>query len=174
MKIEMTPTAALKPYDRNARIHTAKQIEQIAKSIQEFGFTNPILIDSDNMVAAGHGRLLAAKHLGIEKVPTVKLEHLTKQQIKAYIIADNKIGENSSWDLRILHDEMEELKLLEFDIDILGFEPQTVPEFKPNLPNDEEIKIPTVKLTLTVTLDNEVDQKELFEELRDRGYKVKI
>jgi len=177
MKIELVDINTLQPYERNARTHSEKQIEQIANSIKEFGFTNPILIDKNNMVAAGHGRLLAAKKLNLEKVPVVRLSKLTETQIRAYILADNKLAENAGWDTELLNSELEELTAIDFDITLLGFDSLggDVVEFKPNLPDeDEEIKQPEIKLTLTVMFNNEGDQKELFDELRDRGFKVKI
>lgn len=115
---------ALKPYPRNARTHSRKQIGQIADSIHEFGFTNPVLIDENNQIIAGHGRIEAARLLDIDKVPTLRIEHLTDAQKRAYILADNKIAENAGWCPEILAIELEGLLTLEpeFDIEITGFE----------------------------------------------------
>lgn len=96
--IESRAIGALKPYDRNARTHTPKQLGQIGRSIQTFGFTNPILIDQNDRIIAGHGRWEAAKSIGMEFVPTIRLEHLTEDQIRAYIIADNRLAEKAGWD----------------------------------------------------------------------------
>ena len=112
----------LLPYVSNSRTHSEAQVTQIADSITEFGFTNPILIDGNNGVIAGHGRILAAKKLNITEVPTICLDNLTDVQKKAYIIADNKLALNAGWDDEMLRLEIEELKDLDFDIDLLGFD----------------------------------------------------
>lgn len=121
-KIVYAKTNDLTPYANNARTHSDEQVNQLASSISEFGFTNPILIDDCNSIVAGHGRLLAAKKLGIDKVPTVQLTGLTKAQIKAYVIADNQLALNAGWDLNILKLELEHLQEIEFDVDLLGFD----------------------------------------------------
>jgi len=97
---------ALVPYSRNARTHSKKQIKQIADSIIEFGFTNPILVDESNNVLASHGRLAAARHLGWKEVPTFCITHLSEKQKRAYIVADNRIAENAGWDKEILAIEL--------------------------------------------------------------------
>ena len=119
-KIETQPVADLIPYSRNPRNHTDEQVSQIASSILEFGFTNPILVDKKNMVIAGHGRLLAARKLKLEKVPTICLDYLTETQKRAYVIADNKLALNAGWDDEMLKVEFEELKGLDFDMNLLG------------------------------------------------------
>jgi DNA modification methylase len=115
---------ALKPNPRNARTHSAKQITQITASIKEFGFTNPILVDAANMVMAGHGRLSAAKRLGFSNVPTLQLSHLTREQIRTYVIADNQLALNAGWDSEILSLELGELLELdpEFELTVTGFD----------------------------------------------------
>lgn len=113
MKIEQIDTAKLIPYVNNARTHSETQVAQIAASIREFGFNNPILIDQDLTVIAGHGRLLAAVKLDLETVPCIRLSHLTESQKKAYVIADNKLGLNSGWDEELLKLEMEGLTDIE-------------------------------------------------------------
>jgi DNA modification methylase len=114
---------ALTPYPRNARTHTKHQIRQIAASIRQFGFTNPVLVDRDNTIVAGHGRVEAAKLLGITEVPTIRLEGLTPDQIRAYIIADNRLAENAGWDDSILAIELQHLMTIDdFDVTITGFE----------------------------------------------------
>ena len=110
------------PYIRNARTHSESQITQIAASIKEFGFLSPILIAEDNTILAGHGRLAAARKLGLTKVPCVKESHLTETQRRAYIIADNKLSLNAGWDEDILAIELSELQGADFDLDILGFD----------------------------------------------------
>ena len=119
------------PYVNNSRTHNVNQVNQIASSIKEFGFTNPILIDTDNSIIAGHGRLLAAKKLGLTQVPTITLEHLTNAQKKAYVIADNKLALNAGWDTELLNLEIKELQNLDFNIDLLGFSAEELNELNP-------------------------------------------
>jgi DNA modification methylase len=122
MKIEQKKTAELIPYARNSRTHDEKQVQQIASSIKEFGFNNPVLIDGDNGIIAGHGRVMAAQLLKLETVPTIELSHLSDTQKRAYIIADNKIALNSGWDDEMLKLEMIELNDLDFDLELTGFD----------------------------------------------------
>lgn len=113
--------ADLVPFSRNSRKHSEAQIEQLIKSIDEFGFTNPILLDGDNGIIAGHGRLAAAVKMKLDKVPTIELAGLTENQKRAYVIADNKLALNASWDDQILMFELQDLESLDVDLDILGF-----------------------------------------------------
>lgn len=121
-KIEQVAVADLIPYASNSRTHSDAQIAQIAASIREFGWTNPILIDGDNGLIAGHGRLLAARKLGMEIVPAIVLDHLTKAQQRALVIADNQLALNAGWDIGMLKAEIEDLKLEDFDLSLLGFD----------------------------------------------------
>lgn len=121
LKIVYKKTEDLIPYARNSRTHDEGQIAQIAASIKEFGFTNPILLDGQNGIIAGHGRVMAAQKLGEEKVPTIELAHLSEHQKRAYIIADNKLALNSGWDDQMLALEISDLKDSEYDLGILGF-----------------------------------------------------
>lgn len=114
----------LKPYEGNARVHSEAQIKQIADSIREFGFVNPVLIDRDNVVVAGHGRLIAAASLGYEKVPTVQLGYLSDRQRRALSIADNRIALNGTWDLEKLTAELNALAEADFDLSLIGFDEQ--------------------------------------------------
>jgi len=111
----------LKKYEKNSRTHSAEQIKQIERSINEFGFTNPILVDENSEIIAGHGRLEAAKNLKLEMVPTITLEGLTQEQKKAYVIADNQLSLNAGWDFSILSEELNMLDDIGFDISLLGF-----------------------------------------------------
>lgn len=124
LKVEELSLHDLKPYPRNARTHSKKQIRQIAESIRAFGFTNPVLIDNENMILAGHGRVEAARLLGLDAVPCVRLETMTAQQKRAYALADNKLAQNAGWDEEILAGELKELLSVEldFDIGVTGFE----------------------------------------------------
>lgn len=124
MQITLRPIAALIPYARNARTHSEAQVAQIAASIVEFGWTNPILVDGDNGVIAGHGRLLAARQLNLAEVPVIELAHLTPAQKRAYILADNRLAQNAGWDEELLRLELGELREAEFDLDLIGFSDQ--------------------------------------------------
>ena len=122
LKIIYKPTGDLVPYINNSRIHSEQQVQQVAASIKEFGFTNPILIDEQGGVIAGHGRLQAAQLLDLDKVPTITLNGLSEAQRKAYVIADNQLALNSELDLEKLKLEIDSLSGLEFNLDILGFD----------------------------------------------------
>lgn len=122
MQIEQTSVESLIPYARNSRTHSDAQVAQIAASIKEFGWTNPILVDGENGLIAGHGRLLAARKLGMTEVPVIRLEHLDENQKRALIIADNKLALNSGWDEEMLKIELQELSGAEYDLSVLGFE----------------------------------------------------
>jgi len=126
--IERWPTEKLVPYARNARTHSEEQVAQIAASIVEFGFTNPILAGSDGVIVAGHGRLAAAQKLGLESVPVVVLDHLTSTQRRALIIADNRIAENAGWDDAMLRIELQSLQEDGFNLDITGFDADALAE----------------------------------------------
>jgi len=127
-KIQQWPGAKLIPYARNARTHSEEQVAQIAASIAEFGFTNPILTGADGVIVAGHGRLAAAQKLAMEMVPVVVLEHLSPTQRRALVIADNRIAENAGWDENMLRVEMEALQLDDFDMSLTGFDADALAE----------------------------------------------
>lgn len=129
LKIEYILATDLVPYENNSRTHSQQQVDQIKHSINEFGFTNPILIDEHNGIIAGHGRLQAAQELGIKLVPTILLEGLTEAQRKAYVIADNQLALNAGWDNSILAQELSELEKLNFDLDLIGFDNSEISDF---------------------------------------------
>jgi DNA modification methylase len=122
MQIKEVEVTALIPYAKNSRTHDDAQVAQIAASIKEFGWTNPILVDGDKGVIAGHGRLLAARKLGHDKVPVIELKHMTEAQKRAYVIADNKLALNAGWDTAMLSIEMKDLEDEGFDLALLGFD----------------------------------------------------
>jgi|TARA_R110000796_G_scaffold252029_1_gene384900 hypothetical protein len=128
LSIKYKRTDQVIPYVNNSRTHGERQVQQIASSIQEFGFTNPILIDHDGGLIAGHGRLLAAQMLNLDKVPTITLGDLSDAQRKAYVIADNKLALNSGWDDELLKVEIEALSDSNFDLGVLGWD--VLPDFK--------------------------------------------
>ena len=123
LKITYKRTTDLIPYARNSRTHSELQIGQIASSIKEFGFTQPILLDGENGIIAGHGRYQAALKMSMSEVPTIDLAHLTDAQKRAYVIADNKIALNSGWDEQLLELEIQDLREAGFNIDLLAFDP---------------------------------------------------
>jgi ParB-like chromosome segregation protein Spo0J len=118
--ITMIDTDSLIPYVNNARTHSQEQINQIAASIKEFGFINPVIIDGDKGIIAGHGRVQAAQKLGMAEVPCVQASHLTEAQKKAYILADNKLALNAGWDDELLRLELQSLDDLDFDLEVTG------------------------------------------------------
>ena len=121
-KITYRDPRELKPRARNPRIHSVRQIKQIAASIEEFGFVNPVLVDGSDGIIAGHGRVEAAKRLGMRDIPTVRVDHLTPAQVRAYVIADNKLAENAGWDRKLLALELQELSVeVNFDVSITGY-----------------------------------------------------
>jgi DNA modification methylase len=126
MNFENRPTHSLRPYAGNARTHSPKQIRQIARSIERFGFNNPVLVDDDDQIIAGHGRVEAAKLLGLKTVPTVRLSHLSETERRAYILADNRLAEKAGWDNEILAIELQHLADTGFDVLLTGFEPAEV------------------------------------------------
>ncbi|MES0863740.1 ParB/Srx family N-terminal domain-containing protein [Ruegeria sp. SCPT10] len=123
-KVEFVEVGLVKPYPNNPRTHSKKQIRQIGASIRQFGWTNPILIDGTNGVIAGHGRLAAAKELGLTVVPVLRIEHMSEAEKRAYVVADNKLAENAGWDADLLRIELQGLEELdiEFDLEVTGFE----------------------------------------------------
>lgn len=144
LEIIYKPIKQLKPYKKNAKKHPKEQVEKIANSIKEFGFTQPVIVDKDNCVVAGHGRILGAKKAGMKEVPTVALENLTEEQIKAYRLVDNKLNE-SEWDEGLLKDSLEEI--FEMDMEMFGFSMDVL--------EDETIEVePEVKFTEILNEEN--------------------
>lgn len=156
----------LKPYKKNAKKHPKEQIEQIANSIKEFGFTQPVLIDKNNCVVAGHGRILGAKKAGLKEVPTLCLNDLTEEQIKAYRLADNKLNE-SEWDAKLLD---EEVSMLSDDIDmsLFGFEVGLSEEIEQE---EKEVKFKAKEKHLVIIkCKTEQETKQVQKELMNLGY----
>lgn len=144
LEIIYKPIKQLKPYKKNAKKHPKEQVEKIANSIKEFGFTQPVIVDKDNCVVAGHGRILGAKKAGMKEVPTVALENITEEQIKAYRLVDNKLNE-SEWDEGLLKDSLEEI--FEMDMEMFGFSMDVL--------EDETIEVePEVKFTEILNEEN--------------------
>ena len=135
-KIEYINVDKLSAYETNSRTHSDDQIKQIADSIKEFGFTNPVLIDQDGTIIAGHGRVQAAKKISMDEVPCIRLSHLSEAQRKAYVIADNKLALNAGWDDALLKSELLELRDMDFDLDLIGFSEVEIDEL---LGDDETV-----------------------------------
>lgn len=128
-EIEAVDLDTLIPYAKNSRTHSEEQVAQIAASISEFGFTNPVLIGNDNDIIAGHGRVLAARKLKLKKVPCIRLGHLTETQKRAYVIADNKLALNAGWDEELLAIELTDLREVDFDLNLTGFDADEIEAF---------------------------------------------
>ena len=166
MNVQNIPIIKVNPYARNARTHSQEQIAQIAASIKEFGFNNPKLIDSENVIIAGHGRLEAARMLVMDKVPSVCLDHMRENQKRAYILADNKMALNAGWDDEMIRLEFEALMEFGFDIDLTGFDGEFVDDL---LKNADEVGFPELASgdkepfqQITFTLHDE--QADIIEE----------
>ena len=134
--IEMWLVERLVPWAKNPRTHSDAQVAQIAASIAEFGFNNPILVDTQAGIIAGHGRLLAARKLGLTEVPVIVLDHLTEAQKRAYIIADNQLALNAGWDDELLREQLAALQEEDFSLDVLGFNPHELDALL--VPDEEE------------------------------------
>lgn len=158
----------LKHYKKNAKKHSKEQVEQIANSIKEFGFTQPVIVDKNNEVVAGHGRILGAKKAGLKSVPTVCLEDLTEEQIKAYRLVDNKLNE-SEWDFSLLD---EELGILSDDIDmeLFGFDEDEVEQEEIEKVEFEKRKLCKV----IVEFENRKAAEKLYKKLSQEGYICKL
>ena len=129
LHVEYRSVEALIPSARNARTHSEEQVAQVAASIREFGWTNPVLVDGENGVIAGHARLLAARKLGLKVVPVIELAHLTEAQRRAYMLADNQLGLNAGWDADLLRIELTDLETVNFDLSLLGFSDEELSRF---------------------------------------------
>lgn len=159
LKIIYKKTAELLPYARNARTHSDSQVAQLAASIKEFGFNNPVAIDADGMILCGHGRVMAAQRLGMDQVPTVCLAHLTDIQKKAYILADNKLALNAGWDNDMLKVELEDLKFSNFDLDLVGFSTEELDEI---MNQNEEPEVEEDDYTVAVPEEPKAKLGEIY------------
>ena len=178
--IEHLPTDALVPYARNSRTHSPEQVAQIAASIKEFGFTNPVLIDANNTLIAGHGRVMAAQSIGLPTVPAIRLAHLTDAQRRAYVIADNKLAENAGWDMATLAREVEDLSGEDYSLDLLGFTTAELEGLLGQEPPPPEPAAPSPgivyqeKYAVLVDCKDEADQQRIFEQLTAGGMACKV
>lgn len=161
----------LKPYKKNAKKHSKEQVEQIANSIKEFGFTQPVIIDKNNCVVAGHGRILGAKKAGLKQVPTVTLEELTEEQIKAYRLVDNKLNE-SEWDYSLLDEELEDL-IDDIDMDLFGFDTDMSDEELDEVMKEVKFKTKEKHLVI-VSCKSEKETIKAQKEIEQLGYKCDV
>jgi ParB-like chromosome segregation protein Spo0J len=177
----MMKVSDLKNLKNNARKHSKEQIEQIKASLQRFGFLSPIVVDSNGTVVAGNGRIVAAKELGVKEVPAILAEGLSGEELRAYALVDNKLSDNSSFDIEILKAELEDLTMsLDFDFDMgtVGFSEKEMQAllkedtFVPSLPEGDEALKP-ISHKLIIECRDADEKQELFDELNDRGYKLK-
>ena len=169
-KIERRSVESLVPYSNNARTHSDAQVAQIAASIKEFGWTNPILVDGDNGIIAGHGRLMAARMIGLEQVPCIELAHLSDAQRRAYILADNKLAENAGWDKDLLKVELEGLADEDVDLTLTGFDADELRDIMvPDLGGDGEggeRAEPNATVQYNIVFDDTDQQEVWFKFLR--------
>lgn len=161
----------LKPYKKNAKKHPKEQVERIANSIKEFGFTQPVIIDSNNCVVAGHGRILGAKKAGLKQVPTVMLEDLTEEQIKAYRLVDNKLNE-SDWDFSLLDEELENLTE-DIDMNLFGFDTSMTDDDLEKALKEVKFKVKEKHLVI-VACKTEEETKTLQDKLKKKGYDCQV
>lgn len=169
LNIVYKPIKELKPYKKNAKKHSKEQVEQIANSIKEFGFTQPVIIDEHNSVVAGHGRILGAKKAGLKQVPTVCLEELTEEQIKAYRLVDNKLNE-SEWDYSLLDEELENLTE-DIDMDLFGFELEEQQEKETKKKVEFEIK---EKYEVHIICKDEKQMEQVYNNVKGYGQECKL
>ena len=175
--ITMKKTDALKPSERNARTHSDEQIKQIAASITEWGFTTPILITESDEIIAGHGRARAALSLSMNEVPTITATDWTPEQIRAYIIADNKLALNAGWDQEILSAELISLDEFGFDLKTIGFSNDEFEKYTGQRelpPENTYYGDDRLLVIVEFTMQQETEHAALFEELNGRGLTVKI
>ena len=176
-KVERRKISSIVPYARNSRTHSDEQVAQIASSIKEWGFTNPILVDIDGEIIAGHGRLLAAQKLGLDEVPCITAVGWSEAQKKAYVIADNKLALNAGWDESLLKVEFKELGDFNFDLELTGFSLDELADLfddqqkEDELPDQEDYN---ETFEVAVECDGEEEQEKIYNQLTGDGYKCRI
>ena len=172
MNIEYVKIKELQGYEFNTRTHSDEQVDQLVASIGEFGFTNPLLIDGERQIIAGHGRLAAATKIGMEDVPCIVLDHLTEAQRRAYVIADNKLALNAGWDDDLLKLELSALDQIGFDLSVVGFDDDELSDLKIN---DEDLDYSGKNQEIDVDdFDDEMIMKLKFSEEEYKKVKSKL
>ena len=176
MEIVYKDINELKQYENNSRTHDESQIKQICESIKEYGWTNPVLIDEKGMIIAGHGRVEAGKKLDIKEVPCIVLSGLTEAQKKAYVIADNKMALNAGWNEELLKTELENLKELDFDLELTGFEEKELNSILEEEKEREDLSdnyFEKYEVIIIKCID-EMSMQETYEKLVSEGYECKL
>jgi len=179
-KVERRSVASLVPYARNPRTHGADQVDQIAASIREWGWTVPVLVDEEGGLLAGHGRVMAAKLLGLEEIPVMVAAGWSEAQKRAYVIADNKLTLNGGWDNELLKVELDDLKALDFDVALMGFSLEEIGALSDApAPGEGGIETPGAgsykeQYGVIVVCSSETDQAEIYERLKGEGLTVKV
>lgn len=166
----------LKPFEKNSRTHSDEQVAQIAASINEWGFTNPVLIDEDGMIIAGHGRVMAAQSMTLATVPCIVAKGWTDEQKRAYVIADNKLALNASWEIDTLRDELSALGELDFDLNLIGFDQKELSGMF-DLPEEhfpEEFQGETFENEMILKFDTEMKLQEWYDLATKEGIECKI
>lgn len=173
-KVERRKVASLVPYARNARTHSPEQVDQIAASIREWGWTTPVLIDEKSTIIAGHGRVLAAQKLGVDEIPVMVAKGWTEAQKKAYVIADNKLALNAGWDYDLIKIELQELESLNFDVGLIGFD---IGEMS-NLFDEKELEDKgedyARAFNIIIECNSENEQEKIYNNLIEQGIKCRI
>ena len=177
-QIKELNTDDLIPYINNSRTHDESQVNQIAASIKEFGFLNPVIVDAEHGIIAGHGRVMAAKKLNLKTVPCLEASHLSEAQKKAYIIADNKLALNSDWDNEVLRVEFEALKELDFDLTLTGFNSDELAQLSDDLEIEEEKQSDgesySEAYSIVIDCIDEEEQEALYNEFKSRGLRCQV
>ena len=177
LKVAYINTDKLIPYTNNSRTHSPEQVQQIAGSIREFGFTNPILIDEENGIIAGHGRIMAATLLNLKEVPTIILTGLSETQRKAYILADNKLALNAGWNIDLITMELQGLKEIDYDISIIGFDEKELNEFFDDMnieDNTDKGELNNEEFLVIIECNDEQEQAAVFESAEEKGWSCKL
>lgn len=170
MQVQQISIHEIVPYENNARFND-EAVDYVKNSIKEFGFQQPIVVDKDNVIIAGHTRYKAAREIGMKTVPTIVAGDLTEEQVKAYRLADNKTGEIAEWDFDKLFEEISGIE--EIDMSDFGFDLKFDEEEEPDLSGEKQ-ETPETTFALNVVLGNEQEQIELYEKLKSEGYTVKV
>lgn len=165
--------ANLIPYARNARTHSDQQIDKIAASIREFGFLNPVIVDGESGIVAGHGRLLAAQKLGLKELPVIEAAHLTETQKRAYVIADNRLALDGGWDEELLRVEFDALRDVDFDIDLTGFTDSEIAAVDGDESDGTAPALGDIEFKIIVSCANETEQAGLLEHLEKEGWECR-
>jgi ParB-like chromosome segregation protein Spo0J len=178
-EIVQRPIDAITPYARNARTHSPEQVAQIAASIREWGWTNPVLITEDGTIIAGHGRVLAARQLGIAEIPCIVARGWSEAQMRAYVLADNQLALNAGWNEEMVALELADIAAAGFDLGLIGFDAAALEDFGLGRGEDDEKPSETTdiggdRFLVLVECADEPGQQALFEELTQRGLACKI